>query len=134
MNANLIPFVYDAGALIALDRDERSMRSKHRLALDEGRVVHVPAVVVTQVWRDPRRQHSLGSILLSCEITNVDAELARSAGVLCKRAGTDDAVDALVVASAITTGPAIVWTSDRKDLEHLRSVVDDPTRLVIRAC
>jgi hypothetical protein len=53
------PYVYDAGTLIAFDNDNRQMWARHKLALDEGRDIHVPAVVVGQVWRDGRRQVQL---------------------------------------------------------------------------
>ena len=73
-----LPYVYDAGALIALERDDRRMWAKHRLALDEGRVLMVPAVVLTQVWRGSARQHSLHRALDACQVVIVDEDTAKA--------------------------------------------------------
>jgi hypothetical protein len=62
-----VPYVYDAGALTAIDGTDRRMWAIHHLALEEGRRVIVPAVVVGQVWRDGRRQVTLGRFLRTCE-------------------------------------------------------------------
>ena len=105
-----IPYVYDAGALLAIDRNDRRMWVIHHLAIEEGRRLLVPAVVVAQAWRDARRQVQLGRFLHSCEIIPVGLELAKAAGVLCGKAGTRDIVDATVVAIALSYG-AIVFTS-----------------------
>ncbi|HET9690776.1 MAG TPA: PIN domain-containing protein, partial [Acidimicrobiales bacterium] len=51
--------------------------------------------------------------------------LARAAGVLCGRTGTDDIIDASVVVTARRHGAAVV-SSDRADLERL-----DPSLPVI---
>jgi hypothetical protein len=42
-----IPCLYDAGALIAIDNNDRRMWARHHLALDDGRDIRIPAVVVT---------------------------------------------------------------------------------------
>jgi hypothetical protein len=112
------PYVYDAGALIALDRSDRGMWARHKLALDEGRDVHVPAVVVGQVWRDGRRQVQLGKLLAGCQVDPVGLETSKAAGVLCGKAGSSDVVDATVVVMA-TALSAIVWTSDAKAIREL---------------
>jgi hypothetical protein len=112
------PYVYDAGALIALDRSDRGMWARHKLALDEGRDIHVPAVVVGHVWRDARRQVQLGKLLAGCQVDPVGLETSKAAGVLCGKAGSSDVVDATVVVMA-TALSAIVWTSDAKDIRDL---------------
>jgi hypothetical protein len=126
-----IPYVYDAGALTAIDDNNRRMWAIHHLAIDEGRRLLVPAVVVAQVWRDGRRQVQLGRFVQSCEVVPVGIELAKAAGVLCGKAGTDDAVDAIVVTIALSYG-AIVFTSDPDDVAHLSSASDVKPGLVIR--
>ena len=126
-----IPYVYDAGALLAIDRNDRRMWVIHHLAIDEGRRLLVPAVVVAQAWRDTRRQVQLGRFLRSCEIIPVGLELAKAAGVLCGKAGTRDVVDATVVAVALSYG-AIVFTSDPSDITQLAAVSDAKPGLVIR--
>ena len=126
-----IPYVYDAGALIAIDDNNRRMWAIHHLAIDEGRRLLVPAVVVAQVWRDGRRQVQLGRFVQSCEVVPVGLELAKAAGVLCGKASTDDVVDAIVVTIALSYG-AIVFTSDPDDVAHLSSASDVKPGLVIR--
>ncbi len=125
-----IPYVYDAGALIAIDDDDRRMWAIHHLAIEEGRRIVVPAIVVSQVWRDAR-QVRLGRFLHSCEVVPIGIELAKAAGVLCGRAGTRDVVDAVVVTAALTCG-AIVFTSDPDDIVHLSIASEVKPGLVVR--
>jgi predicted nucleic acid-binding protein len=126
-----IPYVYDAGALLAIDGNDRRMWAIHHLAVEEGRRLLVPAVVVAQAWRDARRQVQLGRFLHSCEIIPVGMELAKAAGVLCGKAGTRDVVDATVVAIALSYG-AIVFTSDPDDITQLGAATDAKPGLVIQ--
>lgn len=126
-----IPYVYDAGALIAVDGNDRRMWAIHRLAIEEGRRVLVPAIVVGQAWRDSRRQVQLGRFLHTCQVISVGAEVAKAAGVLCGRSRTRDVVDATVVTMALTCG-AIVFTSDPEDLARLSAASEVKPGLVIR--
>ena len=126
-----IPYVYDAGALIAIDDNDRRMWAIHHLAIEEGRRLLVPAVVVGQAWRDARRQVQLGRFLHSCEVVPVGLELAKAAGILCGKAGTGDIVDAVVVTIALSHG-AIVFTSDPEDIAHLSATSDIKPGLVLR--
>jgi len=126
------PHLYDAGALIALDRSDRGMWARHKLALDEGRDIHVPAVVVGQVWRDGRRQVQLGKVLAGCQVDPVGLETSKAAGILCGRAGKSGVVDATVVVMA-TALSAIVWTSDAPDIRELAGNSGARPALLIRA-
>ena len=126
-----IPYVYDAGVLLAIDADDRRMWAIHHLAVEEGRRLLVPSVVVGQAWRDARRQVQLGRFLHSCEVVPVGLELAKASGVLCGKAGTRDVVDASVVTVALASG-AIVFTSDPDDIAHLSAASDVKPGLVIR--
>jgi predicted nucleic acid-binding protein len=126
-----IPYVYDAGALLAIDGNDRRMWAIHHIAIEEGRRLLVPTVVVAQSWRDTRRQVQLGRFLRSCEVVPVGLEVAKAAGVLCGKAGTRDIVDAVVVAIALTRG-AIVFTSDPDDIAHLAATTDIKPGLVVR--
>jgi hypothetical protein len=112
------PQVYDAGALIALDRNDRRMWARHQVAIDDDRDVFVPAVVVAQAWRDGAGQVRLARVLAGCQVEPAGLDTAKAAGVLCGRAGTSDVVDALVVVMAAALG-AIIWTSDVADLRAL---------------
>jgi predicted nucleic acid-binding protein len=126
-----IPYVYDAGALLAIDGNDRRMWVIQHLAIEEGRRLLVPAVVVAHAWRDARRQVQLGRFLHSCEIIPVGLELAKAAGVLCGKAGTRDVVDATVVAIALSYG-AIVFTGNPDDITQLGAATDAKPELVIR--
>jgi hypothetical protein len=111
--------VYDAGALLAAERDDRRFLAQHlRLVERECRLL-VPAPVLTQVWRGGRRQVTLSRALRACEVVVTTDTVARSAGVLLARSRTSDAVDAIVVATALCERAAVVATSDPEDLDLL---------------
>ena len=110
--------VFDAGALVALDRGDRTLWSDLKAAALAGVDVAVPAAVVAQVWRGSARQARLSRALAGCEIASFD-DVARAAGELCGRAGTSDVVDATVAVVAASSGANRLYTSDPADLRHL---------------
>ncbi len=110
-------FTLDAGALIAADRGDVRFWDFSRNLEVRFEVMTVPTVVLTQVWRGARNAN-LARALKGCDLEYLDPELALAAGVLCGQAGTKDAVDAIVVASAARRGDHIV-TTDPNDLEPL---------------
>ncbi len=55
--------VLDAGALIALHRNDRSVWAMLRNAADDSAEVSVPAGVIAQAWRDRSRQALLARAL-----------------------------------------------------------------------
>jgi hypothetical protein len=126
------PHLYDAGALIAIDKNDRRMWARYQVALDDDRDVRVPAVVVGQAWRDSRRQVRLGQFLAGCHVDPVGLEVAKAAGILCGRAGTSDVVNATVVVMGAATG-AVIWTSDPEDIKALADQSGARPALVIRA-
>jgi hypothetical protein len=126
-----VPFVYDTGGLVAVDRDDRWFLAVHQIACADGRRVIVPAVVAGQAWRDGRRQANLGRFLRTCEIEPTRLEAAKAAGVLCGQSETTDLVDALVVVCALTHG-AVLFTSDPDDMSNLAAAATTGPGLVIR--
>lgn len=95
--------VLDAGAFVAVDRGDRAMAARLRVAQQAGLELRSTGVVISQVWRDPSgRQANLARLLRSVDVRAVDEHLGREAGVLLGRAGTRDAVDASVVAVSAT--------------------------------
>lgn len=112
--------VLDAGALIAVERAQRSTLAVLEAARRRERKVVVPAGVVAQAWRGGPRQASLARFLgargVAVEVLTEAG--ARAAGVVCGLAGTADVVDASVVVTARRHG-ATVLSSDRADLEAL---------------
>lgn len=108
---------YDAAALIAADRGDRAMRSRHEAALEIGIIPTVPASVLAQVWRGGP-QPLLSRVLRGCRIEELTETAARAAGALCGLAGLHDSVDAVVVEGALRRNDAVV-TSDPDDLRTL---------------
>ncbi len=110
--------VLDAGAFVAVDRNDRAMLARLRAAQRSGLELRTTGVVVSQVWRDPTGPGAnLARLLGSVDVKAVDEQLGREAGVLLGRAGTRDAVDASVVAIC-RTGDRIL-TSDADDIAPL---------------
>jgi hypothetical protein len=125
--------VLDAGALIALDRNDRSVWAMLRNAADDSAQVSVPAGVIAQAWRDGSRQALLARALVHCEEVPLEGSLARATGLLCGRAGTTDIVDAsvaLISAARSQTGPVALVTSDPADLRHLLQTLGASVRLI----
>jgi hypothetical protein len=125
--------VLDAGALIALDRNDRATWAMLRNAADDGATVTVPAGVIAQAWRDGSRQALLARALAQCEEVPLDGQLARACGLLCARARTSDVVDAsvaLIAAARSRTTPVALITSDPTDLHHLVGTLQAKVRLV----
>jgi predicted nucleic acid-binding protein len=111
------PAVYDAGALVAADRNERTMWADHRVRLESGIVPLAPAPVVAQVSRSGRHAQ-LRRFLRGCDVVAFDEADAHSAGRLLGRSGRSDVVDAAVVVLAMAHGAEIV-TDDREDIARL---------------
>lgn len=108
----------DTGAFVAVDRGERAMLARLRVAQHAGLQLRSTGVVISQVWRGPSgRQANLARLLRSVEVIAVDQQLGREAGVLLGRAGTQDAADASVVAIS-RTGDRIL-SSDAGDIAPL---------------
>jgi predicted nucleic acid-binding protein len=111
------PAVYDAGALVAADRNDREIWAEHRVRLEAGIIPQVPAPVVAQVSRSGR-QAQLRRLLRGCDIVTFTESDAHAAGRLLNRSKTTDIVDASVVVLAVAHAAEIV-TSDRDDIAHL---------------
>lgn len=109
--------VYDAGALVAAERDDQRIWSLHGRLLARGAVAFVPAPVLTEVWRGAAGQHRLGLLLSSCTIEDLDETRSRRAGVLLVRA-PHGVADASVVESALRRRAACI-SGDREHLQAL---------------
>ena len=120
--------VYDAGALVAAERNDRRMWAEHRVRLELGLSVVVPAPVVAQVSRSPR-QVQLRRLLAGCEVVGFDEASAHAVGRLLASSKTNDVVDATVVELAVRRRADIV-TGDTRDLSRLVSVARARLRIV----
>jgi len=119
---------YDAGALIAAERDNKRLWALHEAALEAAMLVTVPAGALAQAWRGGP-QPRLSQLLKACEIEPFAEVSARAAGSLCARAGTADVIDASVVLGAGVRGDAVV-TSDPVDVEVLTAALAVPLDII----
>lgn len=110
--------VLDAGALVALDRNDRFLWTLLREAVRADIPVLVPLGALAQAWRGGSRQARLARALDDLESVSFD-ELSRTAGELCGRAGTGDVVDAGVALVAARAEVDLLCTSDPDDLVPL---------------
>jgi len=109
----------DTGALIALECGSKRMRDLLKSADEEGELVTVPAVVVTEWWRGGRTQRRQRDILDSVTVEHTPPRIYMLAGEALAAVAGSTAVDAIVMASAAQRGD-LVYTSDIDDLERLR--------------
>jgi hypothetical protein len=125
--------VFDTGALIALDRNDRQAWALLRVASDEGHLIEVPAGAIAQAWRNGQRQALLVRALRHCDEVPLDGALARASGLLCGQSRTSDIVDAsiaIVAAGRSRHTNVSIVTSDRSDIEHLIEVLDINAQII----
>ena len=120
--------VYDAGVLIAADRNARGVWAEHKVRLEAGIVPVVPTVVVAQVSRSAA-QVQLRRMLRGCEVVSLTERSAHAAGQLLGRAGAGDVVHA-VVAQIATELQADVVTGDRADISRLLRAAGGPSQVI----
>ena len=117
----------DAGALIAVDRNDRRVLVLLARALETGSRVTVPAGALAQALRRPEQQARLARLLRqpTTDVVALGRVDATNVGRLLAASGTSDVVDAHVVICARRAGQQAV-TSDPDDLRAL-----DPTLRVV---
>lgn len=110
----------DAGALIALDRDDRRVIALLARADERGARVTIPATALAQAVRRPERQARLARLVRQpgTDVVPLDRVDATSVGRLLAASGTADVVDAHVVVCARRAGQRVA-TSDPGDLRRL---------------
>lgn len=111
---------YDTGALIAADRNDRTMWALHAGFLAEEAIPTVPTPVIAEAWRGGARQAGLARFLAPCDIEELSLEQARNVGVLAGKARFDDIVDVTVVEGAIRRNDAVVTSNPT----HIKSIAD----------
>jgi len=113
---------FDAGGLIALERNNRRVLSILQTALEDGDRFVVPATVLAQVIRNPAKQVRLWRMIQfdKTDIVPLDASHAQAVGALLARTGTSDIADAHVVICARAAGHRVI-TSDPLDIRRLDS-------------
>jgi predicted nucleic acid-binding protein len=113
--------ILDSGAVVALSRRDPLTRAYLERALNQGDLVVIPAVVIAETTRGGAGDAPVNQVIRAVsEVTPVIEPTARLAGRLLGRTARRGlTVDALVAAEAITKGPAVVLTSDVKDMTEL---------------
>ncbi len=119
---------FDAGGLIALERNDRRVLSIIQTVLEDDDRIIVPATALAQVIRNPAKQVRLWRMVQhdKTDVVPLDAFHAQAVGLLLARTGTSDIADAHVVICAQSLGHAVI-TSDPFDLRRL-----DPELRLIR--
>lgn len=121
--------ILDTGALIALERNDRAMWQRLKLALQARQAPVSHGGIVGQAWRGRgSRQALLAKALDVIDIRRLDATLGRAAGELLARAKQDDVIDAALVLLA-NDGDRVI-TSDPDDLAPLARAADVDIELV----
>lgn len=117
----------DAGALIALDRDDRRVIALLARAQETSARVTIPATALAQAVRNPARQVRLARLVRqpATDVVALGRLDATGVGRLLAASGTSDVVDAHVVLCARRAGQAVV-TSDPDDIHQL-----DPTLTLV---
>jgi len=110
----------DAGALIALERDDRRVLVLLARARETGARVTIPATALAQVVRAPARQVRLARLARqpTTDVVPLGRVDATSVGRLLAASGTADIVDAHVVICARRAAQHVA-TTDPDDLRVL---------------
>jgi hypothetical protein len=123
--------VLDAGAFVAIDKNDRSMFARLRVAQAHGYDLRTSAIVLAQVWRGTgAKQANVARILRAVDVRSVDQQMGRDAGALLAKARADDPIDATVVLIACSGDR--VLTSDPGDIGRLAS--SSGKKLTIVSC
>lgn len=120
-------YVFDTGALVALQRDLSALAALLKRAYEKERRLVVSAAVLAEfLGYSPRRLKASGEYVAShFQVADATEEHALRAALLIRGAlnaggkSRPSAVDALTAALAEATGAAIVYQGDRQDFEAL---------------
>jgi hypothetical protein len=111
---------FDAGGLIALDRNDRRVLALLARAIERGMRVTIPATALAQAIRNPGKQARLSRLIRQAgtDLMPLNGPDATAVGLLLARTATADIVDAHVVVCAERAGQPVV-TSDARDLRRI---------------
>jgi predicted nucleic acid-binding protein len=122
-----VSVLYDAGVLVAADRNDRTIWADHRARLELGIVPRTTAPVVAQVSRSAR-QVQLRRFLRGCDVVAFESADAHEVGLLLAAADTSDVIDGHV-ATIAARADLTVLTSDPDDIARLSSHLPEPLRI-----
>ncbi|HET8930473.1 MAG TPA: PIN domain-containing protein [Acidimicrobiales bacterium] len=140
-----LPVILDRAGLdeLAATRPSSTIRALLGEAWARQRSVVVPALVCAEVCRTAARTRAVEAVLSrhdansgerpAIEVVDTTFDLARSVGAILSRsrAGSEDIVDAHVVAVAARHGGGLVVTSDPDDITRLADAVP-AARIIVR--
>ncbi len=111
---------FDAGGLIALDRNNRQVLALLARNAELGTRVTIPATALAQAMRNPARQARLSRLIRqpNTDLMTLDGPDATATGLVLAASRTSDIVDAHVVLCARRAAQVVV-TSDADDLRRL---------------
>lgn len=112
--------VFDADALIALDRGDRTVGALVTAAGRNGTETVTSSACIAQVWRNPARQARLATALVGFLELPLDPLSSRRCGQLLAAARTSNIADA-ALALLVQDGDTVL-TSDPHDIKHLLDV------------
>lgn len=121
----MLGVTFDAGGLIALDRNDRRVVALLARAAETNAEITIPASALAQAIRRPERQTRLARLIRQpgTTVRELDRVDATNVGRLLAASGTADVVDAHVVICARRANQAVV-TSDPDDLRILDPSLD----------
>lgn len=121
--------IFDAGALLALERGDRAMWLRLKGALRAGEPPRTHGGVIGQTWRGKgSKQALLAKALDGLEVRALDEAAGRAAGALLAKTGGRDVIDAAVVLLAQDDDQ--LFTSDIDDLEPLAAATGRHVELI----
>ena len=120
-------FVFDTGALIAIERGDRNVAAMLAAAAKDGTEARTSSTCVAQVWRNPTRQARLARALVGFVECDLDTQAARDCGVLLARSDTADIADAAV--SLLASDGDTLLTSDPEDIKRLLDAAGTRARI-----
>lgn len=110
----------DAGVLIAAERGSSSARAVVASSVEDDMDLVVSAATVAEVWRGGSRGAGIAWLISTCQVEPVDSPLARRAGELLGEAGSQETLDAILVATAERHRAPVVTA----DLGHVAPLAD----------
>lgn len=113
--------IYDTGALLALERSDRTAWSRLKAAVAAQDPPRTHGGVVGQAWRGGSRQARLAVALRGIIVEALDDRAGRRAGTLLAASGTSDVIDAAV--ALLAADGDLIYTSDPDDLALLVSAL-----------
>lgn len=115
---------FDAGGLIALDRNDRRVLVLLARARETGARLTIPATALAQAIRRPDRQARLARLIRqpSTDVVDLGRVDATNVGRLLAASGTSDIADAHVVICARRNDQPVV-TADPADLRALDATI-----------